>query len=114
WLSSKLAIAGYKVWVDLKRLRGGADFWDEIDRVLRNEAIKQIVVFTRNSIKPGVKRELAIGSIVAGRASDPNFMIPIRADDVSYTDAPPEFVRENIIDAHLNWHDSLEELFATL
>ena len=114
WLSSKLAIAGYKVWVDRKRLRGGDDFWNEIDRVLRNEAIKQIIVFTRNSTKPGVKRELAIGSIVAGRISDPNFMIPIRADDVSFTDAQPEFVRGNIIDAHPNWHDSLEELFEAL
>ena len=33
WLSAKLAIAGYRVWVD-RRLRGGDDFWDEIDRVL--------------------------------------------------------------------------------
>src|ERR1700730_15448659 len=46
WLSSKLAIAGYHVWVDRRRLRGGADAWDEIDAVLRNQAIKQIVVFT--------------------------------------------------------------------
>jgi len=31
WLSSKLAIAGYRVWVDKQRLRGGDDFWSEID-----------------------------------------------------------------------------------
>ncbi len=36
WLSSKLAIAGYRVWVDKQRLRGGDDFWSEIDRMLRN------------------------------------------------------------------------------
>jgi len=82
WLSSKLATAGYRVWVDKQRLHGGDDFWDEIDRILRNDAIKQIVVFTKNCTKPGVKRELAIGSIVAQRLSDPKFMIPIRADDV--------------------------------
>jgi TIR domain len=53
WLSSKLAVAGYRVWIDYRRLRGGADFWDEIDRVLRNETLKQIVVFTTHVGKPG-------------------------------------------------------------
>lgn len=103
WLSSKLATAGYRVWVDKQRLRGGDDFWDEIDRILRNDAIKQIVVFTTNCAKAGVKRELAIGSIVAQRLSDPKFMIPIRADNVRFTDAPPEFVRGNILDAYPHW-----------
>jgi TIR domain-containing protein len=114
WLSSKLTIAGYRVWVDKRRLRGGDDFWDEIDRMLRYEAVKQIVVFTKNASKSGVKKELAIGSIMAGRLKDPKFMIPIRADDVSFSDAPPEFVRGTIIDAHPGWHDCLEELFAAL
>jgi hypothetical protein len=114
WLSSKLAIAGYRVWVDKQRLRGGDDFWEEIDRTLRNEAIKQIVVFTNNSSKPGVKKELAIGNIMAGRLSDSNFMIPIRADDVSFSDAPPEFVRGTILDAYPKWHDCLHDLFNVL
>src|ERR1700680_463154 len=71
WLSTKLAIAGYRVWVDRRRLRGGADAWDEIDSVLRHEAIKQIVVFTENTGKPGVKKELAIGDATRRRLSDP-------------------------------------------
>src|SRR5947199_5441623 len=71
WLSSKLALAGYRVWVDRRRLRGGEDSWDEIDRVLRHEAIKQIVVFTKHTSKPGVKKELAIGEVMKGRRQDP-------------------------------------------
>ncbi len=114
WLSSKLATAGYRVWVDQQRLRGGDDFWDEINRILRSEALKQIVVFTKSCDKPGVKRELAIGSIVAQRLSDPNFMIPIRADDVRFSDAPPEFIRGNILNAYPHWHDCLDDLFAAL
>lgn len=47
WLSSKLAMAGYHVWVDRRRLLGGEDFWSEIDRVLREDTIKQIVVFNK-------------------------------------------------------------------
>lgn len=114
WLSSKLALAGYRVWVDRRRLRGGDDFWDEIDHVLRNDAIKQIVVFTSHVTKPGVKKELAIGDIVKKRLHDPKFTIPIRADGIAFSDAPPEFIRGNILNAHPNWHDCLTELFEAL
>ncbi len=89
WLSSKLSIAGYRVWVDRRRLRGGDDSWDEIDRVLRQEAIKQIVVFTKHVVKPGVKKELAIGDVMKAKLNDPKFMIGIRNDDIAFSDAPP-------------------------
>jgi hypothetical protein len=114
WLSSKLAMAGYHVWIDRRRLRGGADMWDEIERVLRNNALKQIVVFTENVRKDGVKKELAIGDGARKRIPDPNFMIPIRSSEVAFGDAPPEFLRGHIIDAYPNWHDCLKELFETL
>src|SRR5260370_79056 len=114
WLSSKLALAGYRVWVDRQRLRGGDDSWDEIDRVLRTEAVKQIVVFTRHIGKPGVKKELAIGDVMKAKLDDPRFMIGIRNDDVAFADAPPELLRGNILDAYPNWHDCLKSLFETL
>src|SRR5260370_8504596 len=114
WLSSKLAMAGYRVWVDRRRLRGGADAWNEIDAVLRNEAIKQIVVFTAHTNKPGVKKELAIGDVMRKKLADPSFIIPIRNDDIAYADAPPEFLRGHIINGHPNWHDCLKELFEAL
>ena len=114
WLSSKLAIAGYRVWVDRRRLRGGADAWDEIDSVLRNEAIKQLAVFTTHTNKAGVKKELAIGDVMRKKLADPSFIIPIRNDDIAYGDAPPEFLRGHIINGHPNWHDCLKELFEAL
>jgi hypothetical protein len=114
WLNSKLAIAGYNVWVDRQRLRGGDDSWVEINRVLRHAALKQIVAFSKNVRKPGVQKELAIGDVVRRDRADPAFIIPIRIDDVAFSDAPPEFLRANIIDAYPNWHDCLKELFETL
>ena len=39
WLGARLAAAGYKVWVDLRSLRGGDDFWDVIDQTLRTVTI---------------------------------------------------------------------------
>jgi hypothetical protein len=112
WLSSKLAIAGYRVWVDRQRLRGGDDSWDEIDRVLRHETVKQIVVFTKHAGKAGVKKELAIGDVM--KAGDARFMIGVRSDDTAFSDAPPELLRGNILDAYPNWHDCLKPLFETL
>ena len=114
WLSSKLAMAGYQVWVDRQRLRGGTDTWDEIDLILPNEAIKQIVVFTPRIHNQGVKKKLAIGDIVKNQLNDQNFMIPIRADDIAFSDAPPEFVRKNILNGYPNWHDCLSDLFEQL
>lgn len=114
WLSSKLALAGYRVWIDRRRLKGGTDTWNEIDHILRNETIKQIVLYGAHMDKRGVKRELGIGDAVARLLDDEQFFIPIRVADVSFSSAPPEFVRTNILNAYPNWHDCLEELFETL
>ncbi|MFI5386936.1 MAG: toll/interleukin-1 receptor domain-containing protein [Fimbriimonadales bacterium] len=114
WLSSKLAMAGYRVWVDRRRLRGGDDSWDEIDRVLRQQTTKQIIVFTKHTRKPGVKKELAIGDVMKAKLSDPKFMIGVRNDDIAFADAPPELLRGNILDAYPNWHDCLKGLFEAL
>lgn len=81
---------------------------------LRNEAIKQIVVFSKYIGKPGAKKELAIGDVVGKKLSDPKFIIPIHVDDIPFSDAPPEFLRVNILEAYPNWHDCLNDLFETL
>jgi hypothetical protein len=38
-------------------------------------------------------------------------MISTRADDVGFLDAPPEFVRSNILNAYPHRHDCLDDLF---
>ncbi len=114
WLGARLAAAGYKVWVDLRSLRGGDDFWDEIDRTLRTLAIKQIVVVSPHLAKPGVKKELAIGDAVGRKLNDPSFMIPVRAADVDFSTLPPELIRHNVLNAHPNWASCLQPLLETL
>jgi hypothetical protein len=76
--------------------------------------LKQVVVFTEHVRKDGVKKELAIGDAVRKKISDSKFMIPVRSSGVEFTDAPPEFLRDHIINAHPNWHDCLAELLETL
>ena len=114
WLAGRLTTAGYKVWVDVRALRGGDDFWDKIEHVLRHEAIKQIVVVSEHIGKQGVKKELALGDVVRRKLNDPEFMIPVRIADVDFGDFPTEILRQNAHNAYPNWAACLEPLFETL
>lgn len=114
WLGARLAAAGYKVWVDLRSLRGGDDFWDVIDETLRTLTIKQIVVVSPHLSKPGVKKELAIGDAVGRKLNDASFMIPVRVADVDFSTLPPELIRHNSLNAHPNWAACLQPLLETL
>ncbi len=114
WLGARLAAAGYKVWVDLRSLRGGDDFWDLIDQTLRTVTIKQVVVVSPHLNKPGVKKELAIGDAVGRKLNDPSFMIPVRVADVDFSTLPPELIRHNTLNAHPNWAACLQPLLETL
>lgn len=114
WLAGRLSVAGYKSWVDVRALKGGDDFWDKIEHVLRNEAVKQIVVVSNYIGKQGVKKELALGDVVRRKLSDPEFMIPIRISDIDFGDFPTEILRQNTHDAFPNWAACLEPLFETL
>src|SRR5689334_19638503 len=48
WLASKLELMGYKVWVDKTGLLGGEKFWEEIDNVIRNLAVKFLFVYSES------------------------------------------------------------------
>lgn len=114
WLAARLSIAGYNTWVDVDSLRGGEDFWNRIEHVLRHEAIKQIVIVSEHVRKPGVMKELALGDAMRRKLGDEAFMIPIRIADVNYGDLPVEILRQNVHNAFPNWAGCLQPLFETL
>jgi hypothetical protein len=114
WLAARLLTAGYKVWVDLRSLKGGQDFWDEIENQLRHHAIKQIVLVSPDIRKQGVKKELALGDVMGRQLGDPNFMIPVRVAPIAHSEFPPELLRRNAIEALPNWSVCLPVLLETL
>ncbi|HYG26162.1 MAG TPA: toll/interleukin-1 receptor domain-containing protein [Caulobacteraceae bacterium] len=114
WLAARLSMSGYRVWLDLRSLNGGDDFWDEIEDQLRNKAIKQIVLISPHVRKPGVKKELALGDYVGKQLADPDFMIPVRLTNVPHGEFPPELLRRNAFDAFPNWAAVLPPIFKTL
>ena len=62
WLASKLTLAGYVVWCDLDRLKGGDIFWNEVESCLRNDTIRLVAVVSEASYtKSGVRNEWDLG-----------------------------------------------------
>lgn len=115
WLATKLELLGYKVWIDVNSLNPAADFWNTIEKVIRDDAAKFIFIATKESIsgnRDGVAKELAVADRV--RRIIPEFIIPVRADDVSFNDFPTEILRLNAIDFLGNWAKGLSNLIEYL
>ncbi len=111
WLATKLELFGYKVWVDVNNLDPSVDFWETINKTIREETVKFVFVTSKSSCdlnRDGVKKELAVADKM--RKANPNFIVPVRVDDVSYSDLPVEILRLNVIDFSNDWADGLNEL----
>lgn len=69
WLGSRLTAAGYEVWADVLRLRGGQDWQRLLEDALRNKACKVLLVGTEHGVqKQGVRNEIQIAHTV-GRST---------------------------------------------
>lgn len=112
WLAARLELAGYTVWHDLARLKGGDYFWDKIEKAIREEACCMLAVVSKMSVdKPGVKDEWALGATL--EKSSPGFVIPIRIDDYDFSLLPIGIHRKNVIDFSTGWHKGLSCLLDT-
>ena len=115
WLAHRLTLQGYHVWTDVSRLMAGDRFWDDIERVIRKEAAKVIVVLTRTSqTKQGVLDEIDLAIRVERSASLHRFVVPIRADDLPFSQVRANLGRKNIIDFGSNWAAGLQPILELL
>jgi hypothetical protein len=92
WLASRLKVMGYKVWIDKEGLLGGENFWKEIDGIIRNEAIKFLLVYSNNicynqeagNLKAGIQDELELAKSIGRKNGLGDFIIPLKIDDSPY------------------------------
>ena len=113
WLGAKLELAGYRVWHDLARLKGGDYFWDKVEAAIRTESFRLVAVLSRVSIsKQGTKDEWSVAAAVERNV--PGFVIPIRVDDLPFSDTPITLHRKNIVNFADGWHHGLVALIDTL
>ncbi|WP_257309759.1 toll/interleukin-1 receptor domain-containing protein [Geothrix fuzhouensis] len=115
WLSLQLSLQGYAVWSDVTKLIGGEDFWVDIESAIRDRTIKFLFVASRASkTKQGALNELAVALTVARQISIHDFIIPIRIDDLPFSEFSIQIHRLNGIDFHGNWAMGLAKLLKKL
>ncbi|TAK63363.1 toll/interleukin-1 receptor domain-containing protein [Methylobacter sp.] len=113
WLAGKLTLAGYSVWYDLDRLKGGDYFWNKIEDAIRNHSIRMIAIVSEVSHnKDGVRNEWDLSVTVEKQI--PGFLIPVRIDDFDFSKLPITIHRKNVIDFYRGWHFGLDQLLDTL
>ena len=113
WLGARLELAGFRVWHDLDRLKGGDHFWDKIEKAIREESFRFLAVVSKVSVgKPGVKDEWALAQTI--EKSLPGFVIPVRIDDYDFSLLPIGIHRKNVINFSAGWHFGLASLVDTL
>jgi TIR domain len=117
WLGARLTGHGYMVWADMFGLKGGTPFWNTIEDALREHARKVIFVASKASVDPkrqGVRNELSVADAVRKARGDSAFIIPVRIDDVAFSDFPILVHQLNAIDFSRGWGAKLIELLDTL
>jgi TIR domain len=113
WLGAKLTLAGYEVWYDLQRLKGGDVSWDKIERAVREEAVRFVAIISRQSHgKDGVKKEWNLASILEKK--NRGFVIPIRIDEFKFDDVTILFSGKHVLDFNRDWFGGLTQLFEAL
>ncbi|RJQ27517.1 toll/interleukin-1 receptor domain-containing protein [Candidatus Parcubacteria bacterium] len=113
WLGARLELAGFSVWHDLDRLKGGDYFWDKIEEAIRNESFRFLAVVSKVAVnKTGVKDEWALAQTLEKTIS--GFVIPLRLDDCDFSRLPIGIHRKNVVDFANGWHKGLAALLDTL
>lgn len=115
WLTLKLANLGYRVWCDVTRLLGGEDFWDDIEKAIRDDATKVLFVLSRASNhKAGSLNELKVAQSSQKKNKLSDFVIPVRVDDLPFDETNIELSRLNAVDFSTGWATGLKQLVAKL
>ncbi|WP_298257250.1 toll/interleukin-1 receptor domain-containing protein [Bradyrhizobium sp.] len=117
WLGTRLTGYGYKVWADIFDLAGGTPFWVSIEDAIRKKALKVIFVVSKASChadRSGVRNEISVADAVKRSQKDPEFIIPVRIDDVAFGELPIQIHQLNTIDFTSGWGAKLVDLVEPL
>jgi hypothetical protein len=115
WLALQLAKEGFPTWCDLTKLLGGEPFWKEIETAIRSRTRKFLFVLSRSSNgKDGPLAELSVASSVRKQLMDDRFIIPLRIDDLPFSDINISLHQLNAIDFSRGWMGGFRRLIQRL
>lgn len=116
WLSLKLITLGYEVWCDVFFLDKGVDFWQTIEKEIRDNTIQFFVVMSAiSNSREGVLKEITVAQKTKRALNDATFVVPLMIDnDLSYDDINIDVVRLNAIDFKKSWAIGLQDIIKFL
>lgn len=104
WLASHLQNAGYSVWLDKNKFKGGNPMWDVIQSTIKDKAAKVIAVLSQFSGKEGVKNEISYAITIGKSNNYTDFILPVWLQKV---EIPIELNRKLCLDFSENWQSGL-------
>lgn len=115
WFVTRLASEGFNVWSDITRLIGGEVFWDTIEDAIRNRAARVVVLLSKKGHeKPGVLDEVNVAVSTERLLSAKGFVIPVRIDDLEFSEIRANIARKNVIDGKSELKSALKEVVKAL
>lgn len=115
WLGLQLTREGYLIWSDITKLIGGEIFWNDIEEAIRNFTFKFIFILSKSSnIKQGTLDELHLAKTTAKTNNLDDFIIPIRIDDLPFSEINVALHRVNAIDFNDGWWQGFSNLLEKL
>lgn len=115
WLSLQLMNHAYTVWCDVINLKGGEDFWDEIENEIRENGIKFLFVASVNSNRrPNVMKELSVADKTKKKLADDHFIIPLKYDNLNFDDLNIQINPLNAIRFDESWATGLKQVLDLL
>ena len=112
WLGAKLTALGYELFADVLRLRGGDDWERILEKAIRHQAAKVLLVATPHGVqKQGVRNEITIATQTGKKIGDGQFIIPLR---LAPFDPPLQIAHAQYIDFAKGWAQGLGELLSLL
>ncbi|MFD1630566.1 toll/interleukin-1 receptor domain-containing protein [Pseudopedobacter beijingensis] len=114
WLTSRLEMLGYKVWIDKEGLLGGERFWVTIQQAIQSSA-KVLFVYSKNIVtnegilKQGIENEIEYAKSIALQFHIQDYIIPLHIDDSPYNLAIG-LPNINHIPFNNNWAEGLKIL----
>jgi len=104
WLGLQLTRDGYLIWSDITKLIGGEVFWGNIEEAIRKFSFKFVFVLSKASnAKQGTLDELHLARTVAKTNNLQDFIIPLRVDNLPFSEINVALHRINAINFQTGW-----------
>lgn len=115
WITLRLAAEGYPVFCEIVKFLGGEDPWRDVEKVIRQNAVKFLFVQSKKAMeKDGTRRELNLAYQIAKRENLEDFIIPLKVEPIPHFEVSVELQTTLSIEFSHGWAKGLHQLLEKL